>query len=88
MGRIIMNLTDKAVDAIVDAAFDPAYGARPLKRYIQSHLETLIARKLVAGEIFPSEVVTVDADDEGRLIVADGVPTADQTASGTEPVSE
>ncbi|HNX61633.1 MAG TPA: ATP-dependent chaperone ClpB [Candidatus Limiplasma sp.] len=85
---IHMNLTDKAVNAIVDAAFDPAYGARPLKRYIQSHLETLIARKLVAGEIFPSEVVTVDADDEGRLIVADGAPTGNSTATVSEPVSE
>ncbi len=64
-----MTLSDAAVDAIVDAAFDPAYGARPLKRYIQSHLETLIAKKLVAGEIFPSQVITVDADDEGRLYV-------------------
>jgi len=71
---IHLTLTDKAVDAIVDAAFDPAYGARPLKRYIQSHLETLIARKLVAGELFPSEVVTVDADTEGRLLIADGTP--------------
>ena len=66
---IHMTLTDRAVEAIVDAAFDPAYGARPLKRYIQSHLETLIARKLVAGEIFPSQVITVDADGEGRLIL-------------------
>jgi ATP-dependent Clp protease ATP-binding subunit ClpB len=64
-----MTLTDRAVDAIVDAAFDPAYGARPLKRYIQSHLETLIAKKLVAGEIVPSQGITVDADDEGRLTV-------------------
>ncbi|NLI22365.1 MAG: ATP-dependent chaperone ClpB [Clostridiales bacterium] len=66
---IHMELTDRAAEAIVDAAFDPAYGARPLKRYIQSHLETLIARKLVAGEIFPSQVITVDADGEGRLIL-------------------
>ncbi|HNW87533.1 MAG TPA: ATP-dependent chaperone ClpB [Candidatus Limiplasma sp.] len=66
---IHMELTDRAVDAIVDAAFDPAYGARPLKRYIQSHLETLIAHKLVAGEIFPSQVITVDVDDDGRLLV-------------------
>ncbi|MDD3410575.1 MAG: AAA family ATPase, partial [Eubacteriales bacterium] len=64
-----MELTDGAVDAIVEAAYDPAYGARPLKRYIQSHLETLIAKKLVAGEIFPSQVITVDADEDGRLIV-------------------
>jgi len=66
---IHMELSDKAVDAIVDAAFDPAYGARPLKRYIQSHLETLIARKLVAGEIVPNQTITVDADDDGRLVV-------------------
>jgi len=64
-----MTLTDKAVEAIVDAAYDPVYGARPLKRYIQSHLETLIAHKLVAGEIFPSQVITVDADDDGRLTI-------------------
>ena len=66
---IHMTLTDRAIDAIVDAAFDPAYGARPLKRYIQSHLETLIAHKMVAGEIFPSQVITVDADADGKLFV-------------------
>ena len=60
---IRLELTDAAIDAIVDASYDPAYGARPIKRYIQSHLETLIARKLVAGEIFPSQVVTVDGVD-------------------------
>ncbi|MEA4929026.1 MAG: ATP-dependent chaperone ClpB [Candidatus Limiplasma sp.] len=64
-----MTLTDAAAEAIVDAAFDPAYGARPLKRYIQSHLETLIARKLVSGEIFPSQVITVDADADGKLYI-------------------
>ncbi len=64
-----MTLTDAAAEAIVDAAFDPAYGARPLKRYIQSHLETLIARKLVSGEIFPSQVITVDADTDGKLFI-------------------
>ena len=66
---IHMTLTDRAIDAIVDAAFDPSYGARPLKRYIQSHLETLIAHKMVAGEIFPSQVITVDADADGKLFV-------------------
>ena len=63
-----MELTDQAVDFIVDAAFDPAFGARPLKRYIQSHVETLLARKLVAGELIPGQVVTVDAED-GELTV-------------------
>jgi ATP-dependent Clp protease ATP-binding subunit ClpB len=65
---IHMELTDKAVDFIVEAAFEPAFGARPLKRYIQSHVETLMARKLVAGELIPGQVVTVDAEDD-RLVV-------------------
>ncbi len=62
--NIHMELTDKAVDFIVDAAFEPAFGARPLKRYIQSHVETLLARKLVAGELIPGQVVTVDVDND------------------------
>ncbi|MBE0601291.1 MAG: AAA family ATPase, partial [Firmicutes bacterium] len=63
-----MELTDRAVDFIVEAAYEPAFGARPLKRYIQSHVETLLARKLVAGELVPGQVVTVDAEDD-RLVV-------------------
>jgi ATP-dependent Clp protease ATP-binding subunit ClpB len=66
--NIHMELTDRAVDFIVDAAYEPAFGARPLKRYIQSHVETLMARKLVAGELIPGQVVTVDAED-GQLVV-------------------
>jgi len=66
--NVHMELTDKAVDFIVDAAYEPAFGARPLKRYIQSHVETLMARKLVAGELIPGQVVTVDAED-GKLVV-------------------
>jgi ATP-dependent Clp protease ATP-binding subunit ClpB len=66
--NIHMELTDRAVDCIVDAAYDPAFGARPLKRYIQSHVETLLARKLVGGEFIPGQVVTVDTEDD-RLVV-------------------
>ena len=65
---IEITLTDAAVDAIAAAGFDPVYGARPLKRYMQSHLETMLARKIVAGEIVPGESVAVDADAEGRLV--------------------
>ena len=66
--NVHMELTDKAVDFIVDAAYEPAFGARPLKRYIQSHVETLLARKLVAGELIPGQVVTVDAENN-KLVV-------------------
>ncbi len=64
-----LTLTDKAVEAIVEAGFDPVYGARPLKRYMQSKLETLIARALVAGEILPGQNLVVDVGDDGQLTV-------------------
>ena len=67
---IALELTDAAVEAIADAGFDPVYGARPLKRYMQSHLETMLARKIVAGEILPGEKVIVDADENGLTVNA------------------
>jgi ATP-dependent Clp protease ATP-binding subunit ClpB len=57
---ITLELTDAAVEAIADAGFDPVYGARPLKRYMQSQLETMLARKIVAAEILPGQRVVVD----------------------------
>ena len=51
------------MQAIADAGFDPVYGARPLKRYIQSHLETMLARRIVAGDILPGQEVTITAAD-------------------------
>ena len=65
---IQLVLTDAAVDAIADAGFDPVYGARPLKRYMQAHLETMLARKIVSSEVLPGETVTVDADGDGLKI--------------------
>ena len=44
-------------------AFDPIYGARPLKRYLQSHVETLLARKMIAEDIAPDTEITVDVKD-------------------------
>ena len=65
-----LTLTDDAVNAIADAGFDPVYGARPLKRYMQSHLETMLARMIVSGEILPGESVTVDAGENGLKVVS------------------
>ena len=65
--NIDLVLTDAAVDAIAEAGFDPVYGARPLKRYMQSHLETMLARKIVAGDVLPGQTVRVDVDGKGDL---------------------
>ena len=67
---ITLELTDAAVDAIADAGFDPVYGARPLKRYMQSQLETMLARKIVAAEILPGQRVVVDAGADGLTVQA------------------
>ena len=67
---VSITLTDAAVDAIAEAGFDPVYGARPLKRFMQSHLETMLARAIVSGQLNPGDTATVDADSEGDLYLA------------------
>ena len=57
-------ITDAAKDYIIDSGFDPNYGARPLRRFIQRKVETLIARKLIADDIAPGTTLTVDYDGE------------------------
>lgn len=57
-----VELTAAAKDYIVDQGYDPVYGARPLKRYIQSKVETLIAKLIIQAELKPRTVLTVDYD--------------------------
>ena len=59
--QIICLLTDAAKTAIVDAAYDPQYGARPLRRYVQHTVETMLSKKLLRGDITPGQTITVDA---------------------------
>jgi len=59
--RIALELTPKAREHVAREGYDPLYGARPLKRYLQSALENLLAKRLVAGEIPDGAKVTVDA---------------------------
>ena len=64
--HIAIVLTQKAVDFIVREGFDPVYGARPLRRFIQQHIETLIARSVISGEIMDNSEITIDSK-EGEL---------------------
>ncbi|MNW00994.1 Chaperone protein ClpB [compost metagenome] len=68
-------LTDAAVRFIAKEGFDPVYGARPLKRFIQRSLETPVARALIAGEAEEGSVLTVDLEG-GKLSVSIGRPEA------------
>ncbi len=59
--QIRLQLTQNAKDLIVDSAYDPQYGARPLRRYVQHTVETMLSKRLLAGSILPGQTVTVDA---------------------------
>ncbi|MCI6022324.1 MAG: ATP-dependent chaperone ClpB [[Bacteroides] pectinophilus] len=64
--ELTIKLTDAARDFIVDNGFDPMYGARPLKRYVQKTVETLAAKLILAGNIDAQSVILIDVED-GKL---------------------
>ncbi len=66
--QLTVRLTPAAKDHIIDAAYDPIYGARPLRRYLQHTVETLIGRKIIADQVTPDTVLTVDMEN-GELVV-------------------
>ena len=72
--QIELILTDSAKQYIADNAYDPIYGARPLKRFLQSHIETMLAKKIISGEIGSDDdnaemcKVTIDTEN-GELVV-------------------
>ena len=65
--QLNLVVTEAAKNSIIDGGYDPIYGARPLKRYIQSHVETKIAKEIIAGAHSAGDTLTVDADENGRL---------------------
>ena len=67
--QLQVELTQAALDAVIDQGFDPIYGARPLKRFIQSKIETLVAKRIIAADVKPGDTLTVDTDENGRLQV-------------------
>ena len=66
--QLAVTLTPAAKHAVIEAAYDPVYGARPLRRYLQHTVETLIGRKIISGQVESGASLTVDVQD-GELIV-------------------
>jgi len=64
-----LDVTDAAKNSIIENGFDPIYGARPLKRYLQSHVETLLARAILSRDLSANDVLTVDLNENGELYV-------------------
>lgn len=63
------ELTERAKNYIIETGYDPAFGARPLKRLVQRHVETLLARKIIGDEVEPGTTLTVDVDENGNYVV-------------------
>ncbi|MCD8011548.1 MAG: ATP-dependent chaperone ClpB [Lachnospiraceae bacterium] len=59
--QLKVQVTDEAKDAIIEESYDPNFGARPIKRYIQGKVETLLARKIIAGDVSEGDTLTVDS---------------------------
>ena len=66
--QLKLRLTEEAKDLIVREAYDPAYGARPLRRYVQHTIETRLSRLLLAGKVLPGQTVTADAEN-GEIVL-------------------
>ena len=63
--EISIELTDAAADFVVEHGYDPLYGARPLKRFLQKHVETLAGRMILADEVKPQDTIVIDVDSAG-----------------------
>jgi ATP-dependent Clp protease ATP-binding subunit ClpB len=66
--QLDVSVTDSAKELIMNEGYDPVYGARPLKRFIQKHLETLIARKIITDNTDPFTTFTVDCEGDELII--------------------
>ena len=67
--HIKLELTESAKNYLIDNGYDEAYGARPLKRFVQKKLETLIAKKILTQEVLPNSTVKVDCNETGLFII-------------------
>lgn len=66
--ELVLEITDIAMEHIIEAGYDPYYGARPLKRYLQKNVETLVARRILQDVLRTGDVMTIDFDGE-RLYI-------------------
>merc|ERR1719282_2273052 len=67
--RIVLRVDESAIEAILSAAYDPAYGARPLRRYIDKQIGTHLSKLIIKGDLTDSSVVEITATD-GKLAYA------------------
>ena len=67
--QLTLEITDGAVEKIIESGYDPVYGARPLKRYIQHTLETMLAKSILSGGFSAGDTIKVEAGENGLTVV-------------------
>ena len=67
--ELSIHLTDAAKSYVIEHGYEPAYGARPLKRYLTKHVDTLAARMILSGEVYPQDTIVID-EQVGELIAS------------------
>jgi ATP-dependent Clp protease ATP-binding subunit ClpB len=82
--RLSLELTEAARDLIARAGYDPVYGARPLRRFIQRDVETKIGRALLTGELHDGATIILDAEGDELIVTWRNPETGDEAAA--EPV--
>ncbi|WP_295369668.1 AAA family ATPase, partial [uncultured Pseudoflavonifractor sp.] len=75
--QLTVELTQAAKDFVIDSSYDPIYGARPLRRFVQHTVETLISRKIIADQVSPGDTITVDCRDGALTVDAHQVLTGE-----------
>ena len=71
--ELSLELTDAAKNMVIENGYDPVYGARPLKRYLQKYVETLTARKILSGDVHAGDILVLDVEGgEFTVKVKDG----------------
>jgi hypothetical protein len=68
--ELLIELTQKAKDFVAQRAYDPLYGARPLKRYLQKHVETKAAKLILSGGLHTRDTIMIDVDETGEDLKA------------------
>ncbi|MCA8943377.1 MAG: type VI secretion system ATPase TssH, partial [Planctomycetes bacterium] len=85
--ELSLELSEDARRLIAERGFDPVYGARPLKRFLQREVETRIGRALIAGDVPDGSTITIGVEN-GELVVGHRAPVKDpKNARHAEPVA-
>lgn len=75
--QLTVTLTDEAKQYVIDSGYDPVYGARPLKRFLQKNVETLAARVILEGQVSKGDTITIGLEGGKLTATAEHIESAE-----------